>query len=291
MSIRIYLAGRVTIEVNGTTVIDERQLRGKQGWLVFGYLVCERTRPVSREELAMVVWGDDLSPSWEGALSALLSRLGVLLSGDLLRAEGVSLSRAFGQYQLHLPAGAWIDMEAGASALDRAEARLRMGQPGSLLGPATVAATVARRPFLSGVNGFWAESQRNKLNRQLLRALDCLYENQVATGEVELAVEAAIEAIPLDPYRERAHRYLMQGGRQHALTHMGGGALDHQPLSCHEPAPWVLDAGPRSAPFRTWPSGRTTGVLCTGCSTIKTGVPKTLDTTSEVSTCQGSPEA
>ena len=120
------------------------------------------------------------------------------------------MSRGSGQYRLRLPPDVWIDMEAGVSALDRAEAVLRMGQPGSLLGPATVAAAVARRPFLSGVNGFWAESQRNKLNRQLLRALDCLYENQVATGELELAVETAIEAITLDPYRERAHRYLMQ---------------------------------------------------------------------------------
>ena len=165
MSIRIYLTGLVTVEVDGTVVINERQLRGKQGRLVFAYLVCERTRPVSREELAMVVWGDDLSPSWEGALSALLSRLGTLLSSDLLRAQGVSLSRGFGQFRLRLPADVWIDLEAGLSALDRAEAALRMGQTGSRLGPATVAANFARRPFLPGGNGFWAESQRNKLNR------------------------------------------------------------------------------------------------------------------------------
>lgn len=210
MSIRIYLTGRVAIELNGTVVINERQLRGKQGRLVFAYLVCERTRPVSKEELAMVVWGNDPSPSWEGALSALLSRLGTLLSCDLLRAQGVSLSRGFGQYRLGLPTDVWIDVEAGNSALDRAEAAMRMGQSGSILGPATVAATIARRPFLSGVDGFWAESQRNKLNRQLLRALDCLYENQVASGELGLAVETAIEAITLDPYRERAHRCLME---------------------------------------------------------------------------------
>ena len=44
----------------------------------------------------------------------------------------------------------------------------------------------------------------------MLRSLDCLYENQVASGELELAVETAIEAITLDPYRESAHRQLMQ---------------------------------------------------------------------------------
>ena len=210
MSIRIYLTGRVAIEVIGKVVVDERGLRGKQGRLLFAYLVCERTRPVSREELATVIWPNELSPSWEGALSALVSRLGTLLSSDLLKGQGVTLYRGFGQYQLHLPADVWIDMEAGVSALDRAESALRTGQPGGLLGAATVAATIARRPFLSGVDGFWADSQRDRLNRQLLRALDCLYQKQVATGELALSVETAIEAITLDPYRERAHRHLMQ---------------------------------------------------------------------------------
>ena len=153
---------------------------------------------------------NDLSPSWEGALSALVSRLGTLLSSEIPKERGVTLYRGFAQYQLHLPADVWIDMEAGVSALDRAEAALRTGQPGGLLGAATVAATIARRPFLSGVDGFWADSQRNRLNRQLLRALDCLNGKQAATGELALSVETAIEAITLDPYRERAYRQLMQ---------------------------------------------------------------------------------
>ena len=210
MSIRIYLTGRVAIEVDGKVVVDERRLRGRQGRLLFAYIVCERTRPVSKEELAAVVWPGDLSISWEGALSALVSRLATVLSSSPLKAQGVRLSRGYGQYQLHLPADAWIDIEAGLSALVRAEAALRKGQPGSLLGAATVAATIARRPFLTGVDGYWAESQRSRLSRQLLRALDCLYEQQVARGELALAVETAIEAITLDPYRERAHLQLMR---------------------------------------------------------------------------------
>ena len=210
MNIRIYLTGRVAIEVDGSVVVDERRLRGRQGRLLFAYLVCERPRPVSKDELAAVVWPSDLSASWEGALSALVSRLATVLSSGPLEARGVTLSRGFGQYRLHLPADVWIDMEAGLSALDRAEAALRTGQRGSLLGAATVAATIARRPFLTGVDGFWVESQRSRLSRQLLRALDCLYEQQVARGGLALAAETAIEAITLDPYRERAHHHLMQ---------------------------------------------------------------------------------
>ena len=86
MSIRIYLTGRVALEVDGKVVIGERQLRGKQGRLLFAYLVSERHRPVSREELATVIWPDQLSTAWEGALSSLTSKLGTLLASDLLKA-------------------------------------------------------------------------------------------------------------------------------------------------------------------------------------------------------------
>jgi len=43
-------------------LLNEPDLRGKQGRLVFAYLVSERIRPVTKEELATVVWEDDLSP-------------------------------------------------------------------------------------------------------------------------------------------------------------------------------------------------------------------------------------
>ena len=142
-------------------------------------------------------------------MSSLTSRLAALLSMDILGAQGLSFNRGFGQYQLRLPGDAWIDLEAGSSALDRAESAIRSGEAGSALGPATVAASIARRPFLPGLNGFWQESQRRKLERQLLRALDCLYEMQVFRGETELAVETAMEAVALDPYRERTQRFLM----------------------------------------------------------------------------------
>ena len=211
MSLRIYLTGRVAIEIDGRVVASERELRGRQGRLVFAYLVCERTRPVSREELATIVWPKESAPSWESALSSLTSRLGGMLSAPPFDSEGARLTRGPGYYQLHLPVDVWVDLEAGVSAIDRAEAALRAGTPERMLGPATVAATIARRPFLSGMSGFWEESQRRRLERMLVRSLDCLAEMRIAYGEGDLAVEAAIEAVGLDPFRERSHQLLMQG--------------------------------------------------------------------------------
>ena len=210
MSIRIYLTGRVAIEVDGSVVGDERHLRGRQGRLAFAYLVCERARPVSREELARVVWPEELAPPWEVSLSALMSRLHGTLSSDALRSYDVSLSRGFGKYQLVLPVDTWIDLEAGVSAIDAAEGALRNGDSKRILGPATVAAVIARRPFLAGVGGEWVELQRGKLERQLVRALDCLSQMWLSSGEPALAVETALEAVALDPFRESSHQLLMR---------------------------------------------------------------------------------
>ncbi len=226
MGIRIYLTGRVALEVDGQVLIDERQFRGKQGRLVFVYLVWERSRPVSKEELASVLWPEQQSTAWETALNSLTSRLSSLLSVEGLSQRGVAFYRGFGQYQIRLPSDVWVDTEAATSALDRAEAALRSKTAeaaGRALGPATVAASITRRPFLPGVDGFWRESQRGKLERQLVRALDCLAEMQLVKDEAEAAVETALEASLLDPYRERPRRCLMQayaatGNRAKALS-------------------------------------------------------------------------
>ena len=104
---------------------------------------------------------------------------------------GVRLSRSLGQYQIHLPSDVWIDLEAGVSAIDRAEAALRAGEPERVLGPATVAATVAKRSFLPSVNGFWVDSQRRRLERQLIRALDCLSEMRIGSRPVKWCKSAS----------------------------------------------------------------------------------------------------
>ena len=198
------------MEANGQVVVNQTQIRGKQGRLAFAYLVHERTRTVPKEELATVIWPDEMSPAWEGALSAITSRIRSMVSIEPLKKEGVSFFRSSGQYQLDLPADVWIDLEAGFSAVDRAEAHLRNGSPEQVLGPAGAAACIARRPFLPGIEGFWVDSLRGKLHRQLLRALDCLSESQRLVGEPMVAVETGTEAVKLDNLRERGYQLLMQ---------------------------------------------------------------------------------
>ena len=155
------------------------------------------------------MWPEDQSDAWEASISALTSRLAGMLSSEGLEDLGMSFSRQYGQYQLRLPSDAWVDIEAGNSALDRAEAAVRNGEARNDLGSAAVAASIARRPFLTGVEGFWRESLQGKLDRQLVRALDCLGEIQLEIGEPQTALESTLEGIRLDPYRARNHQCLM----------------------------------------------------------------------------------
>ena len=54
------------MEANGQVVVNQTQIRGKQGRLAFAYLVHERTRTVPKEELVTVIWPDEMSPPGKG---------------------------------------------------------------------------------------------------------------------------------------------------------------------------------------------------------------------------------
>jgi DNA-binding SARP family transcriptional activator len=222
MNIRIFLAGQVGVAVGSEPVIQERHFRDRQGRRVFVYLVCCRSRPVPRAELAQIIWPEEMPRPWEPALSAIVSRIRALLECPDLKLRGVTLSNSFGQYQLSLPTDTWVDLEAVSSALDEAESALRAGDPRRAFGFAAVVYAIANRPFLSGDSGEWVESQRRALERQYLRALECLGEIWLSTGEPALAVENAMQAVTIDPYRESSHRLLM---RAHAATGNKGEAI------------------------------------------------------------------
>ncbi|HET9428280.1 MAG TPA: BTAD domain-containing putative transcriptional regulator [Allosphingosinicella sp.] len=222
MQLRIYLAGGIIAEYGGAVFIRDADLRGRQARLAFAYLVCERGRSVARSDLAQVLWPDQLPAAFESGLNAIISRIRSAVRRIPMPEQLVRLDSTFGQVRLSLPGNAWVDLDASTIALDEAESAVRAGQTRRAFGPAAVAATITRRPFLPDDDCEWAVEKRQKLRRQCQRALGCLTEVWLACGEPNLAVEAADEAVALDPYRETAHRLLMRahaaaGNRSEAL--------------------------------------------------------------------------
>ena len=178
---KVFLAGRIAVEAEGV-VIDERHFPGRQGRLLFAYLVAEHGRPVPRDELADVLWGDAPPATWDKALSVLVSKLrGVLAESGL---DGASaLTAAFGCYRLDLPEGTWVDVLAAESAAKEAERFLETDELESATAAAALAESVTRSPFLPGDDGPWVEKKRRELAEVRARALSALADGKPPHGQ------------------------------------------------------------------------------------------------------------
>jgi len=218
--LRIYLTGRLSIEY-GETLVDERDLAGRQGRLAFAFLASERHRPVTKEELTSVVWADSPPREIETALSAILSKLRASLKKTgVTRADAVEVHS--GTIQLRLPADVWIDLEHAVNSIDEAEGVLRSGDARRAWSHAVALVTIARRPFLPGEEASWIEARRTKLRSLLVRGLHILAHITEANGEQALALQYATEIIDLEPFQETGYRHLMQ---MHAAMGNRGEAL------------------------------------------------------------------
>lgn len=216
---RIYLTGHVAIEC-GSTLLDERQLAGRQGRLAFVYLIAHRATPIGRDDLLDVIWRDAPPLEIETALSAILSKLRRALKKAQLVDAGIDLR--MGALSVRLPADTRIDLEEAANAIDTAEGCWRQGDHRQAWANANVAVAVGRRPFLAHEEAPWVAEQREKLRALLSRGLQVLTSASLENGESELAVQYANELVALDPFRETGYQQLM---RLHARMGNRGEAL------------------------------------------------------------------
>lgn len=218
---RIYLTGPVCAESTNPLSYNS-QFPSRQALLLFAYLVCERARPVPKEELAEVLWPNELPPAWDSALKSLISKLRQFFGRLGAPTVPAPISTRFGCYHLHLPANTWVDLEAARHAVDESEGALRSGDACAAWGPTNVALVIAKRSFLPGEDGSWVDLKRRELQDLLVRALDCYTEICLATHQAALAVQMANEAVSLEPFRETGYQHLM---RAHAAMGNRAAAL------------------------------------------------------------------
>jgi hypothetical protein len=117
---RIQLCGRLVAEIEGRRV--EEDLPGRQGRLLFAYLILHRLRDVTRDELVAALWPEGT----DAGLAPLLSKL-----RRLVPVAGR------GEVRIVLPPDAWVDFRCGGRSTSpgrsgaRARGRLRLLRPGS----------------------------------------------------------------------------------------------------------------------------------------------------------------
>lgn len=204
---RLYVAGGVRLE-GPDGCLDDGDLPGHQGRLALVALAVER-RAMRRDELAEVIWGDELPARWDTALNALVSKLRALLSTIGLDGR-TTLAASGSAYRLVLPAGSWIDLEDAYRRLDRAEGARRHDDPATAVAEATVASGILRRLVLPGVDAAWADDVNRRRRDALHRCLVTLAQGWIERGDPQLAATVAEQAIAVDPYREVAHRLLVE---------------------------------------------------------------------------------
>lgn len=206
--LRVYLAGAICLE-RGTVLVTEEHLPGRQARLAFAFLAAERERALAREEIADVLWNGAPPRAWDSALRALMSKLRGTL-GVVGLDGSTAIAHAFGCYQLRLPADAWVDLEAAADAIHRAETALRDADLVQANGWALAANAIARRPFLPGEDGPWVGSRRAHLRNLRVRALECRAHVLIERGDFALAARDAQEVVELEPFRETGYQLLMR---------------------------------------------------------------------------------
>jgi DNA-binding SARP family transcriptional activator len=189
------------VELDGVELVQS--LRGKQVPLLLAYLVLNRERPVGRDELIGALWPETAPRSQDAAMRTLLSRLRSALGRGIVSGRD--------ELGLSLPEPAWVDVEAAASEVWRAQRALDAGDARAAWALAQVPLNIASRGLLPGTQANWLEPRRQELSDIRLQALEVIGRAGLSLGGTQLgSVErAARTLIESEPYRESGYVLLM----------------------------------------------------------------------------------
>ena len=211
---RIHLCGALTVRILGERI--ENELPGRQGRLLFAFLVSQQGRSVSRSDMVKLLWNGASPNDPDTALAALLAKLRKSMSKDNLIGKQ--------DVRLILPPHTWVDLDVVWSCLHRAESAVHQLDWAGAWGPSQTVAHISARVFMPGFDGPWIEDIRGKLMDAQLRANECLAASGLHLGGMELhtAERAARRAMAASPYRESTCALLLQilarrGNRAEAL--------------------------------------------------------------------------
>jgi WD40 repeat protein/DNA-binding SARP family transcriptional activator len=214
---------------HGDTSLDG--FRSDKVRALLAYLAIEGGRPQRRETLQSLLWGEYPKASAQASLRSALSNLRkVLRAADarsLLTSTRASVTLHNDESQC------WVDIaEFDALALAH-QTHLHQGvvHCATCLRRMRRMAALYQGDFLAGLTlpdapafDEWRLLQQEARQRQMTEALSALIAHYSALGEHEQAVRYARRQLKLSPWRESAHRQLMEelalsGQRNAALAH------------------------------------------------------------------------
>lgn len=208
---RIEILGEVSCR-GPAGVVDRRRLAAKRTRVAVVRLVTARGEAVTRESLADTIWPQGLPPTWRAALRTIIAEVRAALA-EAGWDRGALVSGA-GGLRLVLDRVV-VDLFEAEAALAAAETAVAGGCWDAAMREGVRARDILRRPLLTDVEGGWVDECRRRTEQSLARALSALGAAAVPAGDHVLALEAATEAVELEPLSEPAHRAL---ARAHAAA-------------------------------------------------------------------------
>jgi SARP family transcriptional regulator, regulator of embCAB operon len=199
---RIQLCGRLKVDADGHHVTPH--LRGKQGRALLAYLVLNRGREVTRDELIEAIWPGEKPINPSAALRTQLSHLRRAIGSDALAGRDT--------VELRLPENVWVDVEAADAAIVAAERSVADEAWRDAWIQAHITLNIAGRPLLGGFEAEWVDQARGDLVELELRARDAIARAGIGLGGSELATaeRSARAMIRTAPYRESGYLLLME---------------------------------------------------------------------------------
>ncbi len=199
----ITLCGRLGVTWDGEAI--EGRLPGRQGRLIFAFLVLNRHRAVRRDELVEALWSEaGLPDGGEGLLAPPLSRLRKALGPGRLEGRG--------ELSLSLGDEATIDWETAQRELEAAQDALGDARHEEAWSAALAADAIFDRGLLPGFEARWIDEHRSHLEELHLRALETAARAGAALGDARIgrAERAARRAVESSPFRESARAALIE---------------------------------------------------------------------------------
>lgn len=206
-TLQIRMLGGFSARARGNW-IDDSENRSQKPWILLAYLICNRERMVTQEELLRLCWEGEEKDDPANALRVVLHRTRAMLE-QLKIGSGMELiqrSREGFFWNCRLPLQ--VDIEE-FEALYKAGVLTR--DTDERLACYLKAIDLYRGDFLGrNSGGTWgtrmAEKQRGRYVEMTLAALALLSDS----GREEDSVLLAWKALGMEPYQEAVHRHLME---------------------------------------------------------------------------------
>jgi DNA-binding SARP family transcriptional activator len=218
-AVRIALTGALGVEIDGRGH-GEAALGGRRPRLAFAVLAAEHDRDVSREDLALALWGEAAPRSWAASLREVISKVRRYLTDVGL--DEARVTSALGCYRLRLPPESEVDIDVAEQGADEAARLLASGELDAAQAVAAQVRAIAERPILPGEHGQWLEAKRRMLDECLATALEVVAAVAEARGDWRGVIQAQEALVAREPFREDAYERLMRahaaaGNRAQAL--------------------------------------------------------------------------